>query len=44
MYLNYFHAIQQLLSGLVVSVVCWTFWVVGSNRTAFHINFFFLLN
>ena len=32
---------QQILSGLVVSVVYYTFWVVGSNPTLFRINFFF---
>ena len=41
MYLNYFTNIQQILSGLVVSVVYCTIWVVGSNPTIFHINFFF---
>ena len=28
-------------SGLVVSVLDWVFWIVGSNLTAFHIIFFF---
>ena len=28
-------------SGLVVSVLGWVFWIVGSNLTAFHIFFFF---
>ena len=41
MYLNYFTTIQQILSGLVVSVVYCTIWVVGSNPTIFRINFFF---
>ena len=41
MYLNYFTSFQQILSGLVFSVVYWTIWVVGSNPTVFHINFFF---
>ena len=40
MYLNYFTTIQQILSGLVVSVVYCTIWVVGSNPTIFRINFF----
>ena len=41
MYFNYFTSFQQILSGLVFSVVYWTIWVVGSNPTVFHINFFF---
>ena len=41
MYLYYFTSIWQILSGLVVSVVYWTIWVVGSNTTAFRINFVF---
>ena len=44
MYLNYFTSIQQILSGLVVSVVYWTVWVAGSNPTVFQVNFFFFLN
>ena len=40
MYLNYFLTVQQILSGLAVSAVYWVFWIVGSNRTALHINFF----
>ena len=40
MYLNYFPTIHQIRGGLVVSVVYWVFWVVGSNLTALHINFF----
>ena len=31
--LNYFIYIQQILSDLVVSVVYWTIWVLGSNPT-----------
>ena len=38
MYLNYLTPIQQILSGLVVSVVYWTIWVVGANPTVFRIN------
>ena len=38
MLLNYFPTIQKICSGLVVSVVCWFFWVHLSFR------FFFLLN
>ena len=41
MYLNYIPTIHQIRGGLVVSVVYWVFWVVGSNVTALHINFFF---
>ena len=41
MYLNYFTSIQQIISGLVVSVVYYTIWVVGSHPTVFHTNFFF---
>ena len=42
MYLNYFTSIQQILSGLVVSVVQYTGpFGSGSNPTIFHINFFF---
>ena len=33
--------IQQILSGLVVGVVYWTIWVVGSNPTVIHLEFFF---
>ena len=40
MYLNHFMLTQQILSGLVVSIVYWTIWVVGSNPTLFHVNFF----
>ena len=39
---TYTYMIQQILSGLVVGVVYWTFCVVGLNPTAFHINFFLL--
>ena len=41
MYLNYLPTIHQIPGGLVVSVVYWAFWVVGSHLTALHINFFF---
>ena len=41
MYLNYFTSFQQILSGLVFSIVYWTIWVVGSNPTVFHISFQF---
>ena len=41
MYLNYFTFIQQMPSGLEVSVVYWTTWVVGSNPTVLGINFSF---
>ena len=44
MYLNYFRCIQQILSGLVVSMVYWTIWIVGSNPTFLRVNFFFLSN
>ena len=40
MYLNYFTSIQQILSGLVVSVVYWTNWVVDANPSVFCIIFF----
>ena len=39
-YLNYFSSIQQILSGLVVSVVYWTIWVVGLYPAIFRISFF----
>ena len=39
-YLNYFTSIQQILSGLVVSVVYWAIWVVSSNPNIFLINVF----
>ena len=35
--------IQKILSGLVVGVVYWTIWVVGSNPVI-HLEFFFLSN
>ena len=41
MYLNYFRCIQQILSGVVVSMLYWTIWVVGSNPTVLRVNFFF---
>ena len=41
MYLNYFLTIQQILGGLVVSVVYWDFWIVGSDPPALFIIFFF---
>ena len=44
MYLNYFLTIQQILGGLVVSVVYWVFWIVHSNPTALHSSLFFLSN
>ena len=44
MYLNYFSSIQQILGDLVVSVVYWTIWVVGSNLTVLQIKLFFLSN
>jgi len=44
MYFNYFPSVHQILSVLMVSVVYWTIWVVGSNPTVFCINFFFALN
>ena len=34
------HSFHQIRSGLVVNVLYWVFWVVGSNLTALHINFF----
>ena len=40
MYLNYFLTIQQILSGLVISLVYWVLWIVGSNPTALHIKIF----
>ena len=40
MYLNHFLTIQQILSGLFVSVVYWVFWIVRSNPSALHINIF----
>ena len=40
MYLNYFTSIQRILGGLVVSVVYWTIWIVGSNLTVLQIKFF----
>ena len=41
MYLNYFLTIQQILGGLVVCVVYWDFWIVGSDPLALFIIFFF---
>ena len=38
--LNYFISVQQILIGLVVSVVYWTIWVLGLNPTVFRIIFF----
>ena len=40
-YLNYFISIEEILSGLVVSVEYWTIYVVGSNSTVFRIYIFF---
>ena len=40
-------SIQQMLSGLVVSVVYWTTWVVGSSKVRVvlsYISIFFLSN
>ena len=41
MYLNYLRCIQQILSDLVVSIVYWTIWFVGSNPAVLQVNFFF---
>ena len=43
-YVLKYTTIQQILSGLVVSVVYCTIWVVGSNPTIFRISNFFLSN
>ena len=41
MYLNYYASIQQIFSGLVVGVVYWTIWVMGSNPTVICLELFF---
>ena len=40
MYLNYFPLIQQILSGLVVSVV---YWFLSSNPAAHHYKIFLFI-